>query len=75
MKIKFDADLDWVSDNGDIDEEVKSGLINAVFHKVENRLTEEIEKILPKKINEKLDYIVNKTYDNFLDNIVTITDE
>ena len=66
MKFNVEVEIDWVDEEGTLDEEVsrqiKDSLIQKIFSAIETNYTNQISE----KVNEEFDNKIKKMYDDFL---------
>jgi len=75
MEIKFDLDLDFYDEDGtSINESIKStiinGIIDRIYKSVKGNYVSEINELIKKKV----EVLIEKTFDSFLEQEITITD-
>ena len=86
MKLNITVDIDWIEEDGSIDEEVKHQIINGVKSSISKQCLDKVEKEASKKIDAAIDEAISKARssiesraiafaDDWLENEVTITDK
>ena len=86
MKLNITVDIDWIEENGSIDEEVKHEIINGVKNSISKQCLAKVEKEASTRIDQAIDDAVKKSQkaiedkaiafaDDWLENEVTITDK
>ena len=86
MKIKVEVDIDWIEENGNIDEEVKYQIIEGVkgaiskqcLDKVEKKASEQIDNAISQSIaaaREKIEQEAVNFTKEWLDKKVVVTDK
>jgi hypothetical protein len=79
MKFKIEVDIDYIDNEGNLDEIMKDSITSAVYDKIK---TKDIEEKLQKKIDNELsdktcaflEEKVSKTYDDFIKKEIVLTD-
>lgn len=78
-KFNIAVELDWIDENGGIDDIVKTEIISAITDKLSNEITEEIIKKAQKTISEKvlssIDTKVNEITEQLLNKRFDVTDQ
>lgn len=81
MKFTVDIEIDWIDEESNLDDEIKAGIINGIANKVEKTVMEKVEKkafaeteLKIGNVEEKVNELVSKTFDDFMNNTVGITD-
>jgi len=86
MKINVSVELDWIEEDGSIDEEVKSELINGIKRAISQQCLAKVEKEASTQINAAIEKAIAKATesieqkaidfaDDWLENEVEITDK
>ncbi|RAV18859.1 hypothetical protein [Paenibacillus contaminans] len=66
---KIEVELDWISEEGDLDSIIKAEVINGL----QAKFTERIEKSTHSMLNKKLEEVAGKVTDDFLKKIMSDT--
>lgn len=75
MKFNVELEIDWIGEDGSIDEEVSNNLQNHLTNKVFETVKTTLESKITNAINIKLDSLIEKTYDDFLNQELNLTDK
>lgn len=59
-KFNITVDLDWISEDGQIDEIVKTEIIDSIVNKFNKSISEEIIKKAEEEISKKIDSVINE---------------
>lgn len=78
MKLNLEIDIDWIDEDSSIDEAVKQSIIDQVINTVGKKVEEKVVHVAEQKINDtiinKIDELVEKTFNEFMSKEVSITD-
>ncbi|MEF3309295.1 hypothetical protein PV433_10300 [Paenibacillus sp. GYB004] len=66
-KVKIELDLDWISEEGDLDSTIKQ----EVIQNLQTRFTERVEHTTQKMLEGKMQEIANKVTDDFLEKVMS----
>jgi len=76
MEIKFDLDLDFYDEDGtSINESIKSTIINGIIDRIYKSVKSNYIDEINKTIKTRVEGLVEKTFDGFLEQEVKITDK
>ncbi|CAM5794753.1 hypothetical protein [Brevibacillus borstelensis] len=68
-KFTIEVELDWISEDGDLDSIIKQEVINGI----QAKFTERVEKSTRDMLNKKLEEVTSKVTDEFLENVMSDT--
>lgn len=68
-KFTVEVELDWISEDGDLDSIIKQEVINGI----QAKFTERIEKSTRDMLNKKLEEVASKVTDEFLEKVMSDT--
>lgn len=71
MKLKVEVDLEWIGEEGNIDEEVKSQIISGICSKINKVSQDEIVKKVNDKIAKECDALINQRITEILNEFVS----
>ncbi|MED1792845.1 hypothetical protein P4V54_09190 [Brevibacillus nitrificans] len=66
-KITIEVELDWISEDGDLDSTIKQEVINGI----QAKFTERVEKNTRDMLNKKLEEVAGKVTDEFLEKVMS----
>lgn len=77
--LKLEIDLDWLGEEGDLSETIKTEVLNSVEDRITSAAFSSIQERVNSLINEKINTIINDKLNEILDDFVnkkrTITDK
>ncbi len=78
MKLNLEIELDWIDDEMNLDDVVKSqiisGITNKINQKVLSKIEDKVDNIIDKTIVSRINKATDKTFKDFLKRPVSITD-
>jgi len=78
MKFKIEVDLDWIGEEGNVNDEVKAQIISGICSKINKKSQEDIRIEIEKQISENVDAVIsgkiNETVEEFLNKDIKILD-
>jgi phage host-nuclease inhibitor protein Gam len=74
MKFTVDIDIDWLGEDGSLDDEIRGQIIASVKQTVAKRAIEKLEAEAEGRVGDILDEAVNKLTAQWLDKPIEITD-
>lgn len=76
MEIVLKAEIGWFDEDGEfIDNDLKIQVTEKVADLIYKKLENEMAINISKVVNEKLDLLISKTYNNFLNEDIILTDD
>lgn len=75
MKMNIEIDLDWLTEDGDIESSIKEGLVNQVVDSCLDKLSEMIEKKASSRLDEAIDNHIASILSDLLNRQIRITDK
>ncbi len=75
MEFQIKAKIDWVGDDGTLDEAVKNEIVERIVKALSKDAIDGVTKAAQKQANVKLDVLISETYESFMDQGITITDQ
>jgi hypothetical protein len=75
MKFKIEVELDWISEEGDIDKEIQTAIVSKVVSSVSEDIKKTVQKEASAIITPKVTELVEKTYEELISGEVTLTDK
>lgn len=74
MKLNVTVELDWLGEDESLDEAVKKQIINGVVKKISDDVIRSAKHEAEKQVQERVNALVDSTYEEFLNGKVTLTD-
>ncbi len=74
MKLNVTVDIDWINEDESLDEAVKSQIINSVVKKISDDVIRSVKYEAERKVQDRVNELVETTYEEFLNGKVTLTD-
>lgn len=74
MKLKIEIDIDYLSDEGSIDEQVKEAIAEKIVSKINDNSIEGLTKKAENIINERAIKLVDEVFQNIMSEEISITD-
>ncbi|MBB6446504.1 hypothetical protein [Bacillus benzoevorans] len=74
MKLNVTVDIDWLNEDESLDEAIKKQIINSVVKKISDDVITSVKYEAEKKVQERVNELVDATYNEFLNGKVTLTD-
>jgi uncharacterized membrane-anchored protein YjiN (DUF445 family) len=75
MKLNVTVDLEWLGEDESLDEAVKSQIITGVVKKISDDVIRSVKYEAEKKVQERVNELVDSTYNEFLNGTVSLTDK
>ena len=75
MKFNISVEVDWMGEDGNLDDVIKKQLVEGVVERISQSAINSVKDNVLGKIESQINAMVQKTYDDFLDKGVTITDQ
>ncbi len=75
MKFKIEVELDWVGEEGNLDDEIQAAIVNKVVTAVSAGITKEATEQVKALIGPKVDALVEQTYNDLVTSKVVLTDK
>lgn len=75
MKFNIEVEIDWLGEDSSLDERIQNKIVDAVVKRITEKAVGLVEGDALKQISAKVDDLLEKTYVEFLEKGVTITDQ
>jgi len=75
MKFKIEVELDWIGEEGSLDDEIQKSIVHQVVQAVSEEITKNVQTEATAIIGPKVDELVEKTYNDLVNSkVVIVTD-
>ena len=75
MKFKIDVELDWVGEEGNLDDQIQAAIVNKVVTAVSAGITKEATEQAKELIGPKVNALVEQTYNDLIASKIVLTDK
>ncbi|MGE5584434.1 MAG: hypothetical protein ACM309_02690 [Bacillota bacterium] len=75
MEFQITATVDWIGDDGSLDEAVKNEIVERIVKTLSKDAIDGVTKAAQRQLDAKLDSLISETYETFVDRGITITDQ
>jgi hypothetical protein len=75
MKFNIEVEIDWMGEDGSIDDVVKKEISSNIVATVCQRIEKEMEEKATEAINGKVDFMCNNLISEFLNRKITVSDQ
>ena len=75
MKFNVEVEIDWLGEDEGLDDKIQRKIVDSIVKKISERAIGSVENEALEVMSSKVDELVAKTYDDFLNKGVTITDQ
>ncbi|KGE18456.1 hypothetical protein [Paenibacillus wynnii] len=75
MKLNVTVDIDWIDEEESLDQKIQEKIVDSIGPKISHKAVGSLESDALKQLSTKVDALVEKTYTEFLQRGVTITDQ
>ena len=75
MKINIEVDVEWIGEEGNIDEIIKKEISDTVVNTITKKIEKEMEEKATAAVSGKVDDMCNSLISEFLKRKVTVTDK
>lgn len=75
MIIDIKVDIDWLREDGSIDDTIREAVVSGVINTVKKDVAAQIETRAAEEINQRVDVLIDSLWTDFMEKRVTITDK
>lgn len=73
MKFNVEVEIDWLGEDGDLDEAVRKQVIDGVVARLSEGFVKGIVKDASQQVNDRIDQLVTNLFEGFMSKGVTVT--
>ncbi len=75
MKLQIEVNLDWLDENGSLDDQVKQEVADKIAERISAEAVKEVRECAMDQVHDKLDALVTELFQGFMNETVTVTNE
>ena len=75
MKLQIEVNLDWLDENGSLDEQVKQEIADRIAERISATAVKDVRECAIDQVHDKLDVLITELFQGFMNETVTVTDE